>query len=157
LLCALVADQDPQLHWDETLAQRLSQPDQIADPLFLCCLFVGITVTRWADGFGCGQEERRDFCFGGTGFLLWVFWRVRGALLGSEEVGEVFLALFDGGVFGEWVKGADLIGNVLKMCNDFDIDFFEKVITEKGEQLRIEPLVELIEEEVTDKTRRMGN
>jgi hypothetical protein len=55
------------------------------------------------------------------------------------------------------VKGADLIGNVLKMCNDFDIDFFEKVITEKGEQLRIEPLVELIEEEVTDKTRRMGN
>lgn len=72
-------------------------------------------------------------------------------------MGEVFLALFDGGVFGEGVKGADLIGNVLKVCNDFNVDFFEKVIAEKGEQLRIEPLVELIEEQVTDKARWMGN
>ncbi len=72
-------------------------------------------------------------------------------------MGEVFLALFDGSVFGEWVKSADLIGNVLEMRNDFNVDFFEKVITEKWQQLRIEPLIELIEEEVTDKTRRMGD
>jgi hypothetical protein len=55
------------------------------------------------------------------------------------------------------MKSADLIGNILKVCNDFNVDFFEKVITEKGQQLRIEPLIELIEEEVTDKTRRMGD
>ncbi len=55
------------------------------------------------------------------------------------------------------MKGADLIGDVLKVCNYFNVDFFKKVISEKGQQLRIEPVIQLIEEEVTDKTRRMGS
>ena len=59
---------------------------------------------------------------------------------------EVLLAFFQGAVLGQGMKGTDFIGNFLKMGNNLDVNFFEKVITKKGEQLGVESFVKFIKE-----------